>query len=283
VRRVRDRLGDAAVGTPVAGGTTLFFAEINRDPPECAAMDGLVFSINPQVHACDNTSLIENLESQEDVIRSAKALCDDLPVFISPITFIGRAGPYAAGPPGTDDLPGNVDVRQASLFGAGWTVGSLGRLAASGAAAVTYFETTGWLGLIERESGSPMPERFPSTPGMVFPLYEVLADIGEWKGAQVLELSTSDSLISTGLAVRDDAGVHVLAANLTDQRQTVRIGPLAGSQARFRVLDEDSAPTALADPARFRVGGALLDLRDGYARLTLMPFALVRLDPVGDQ
>jgi hypothetical protein len=58
---------------------------------------------------------------------------------------------------------------------------------------------------------------------------------------------------------------------------------LAGSQARFRVLDEDSAPTALADPARFRVGGALLDLRDGYARLTLMPFALVRLDPVGDQ
>ena len=99
VRQVRDRLRDAAPGVPVAGGTKLFFAEINRDPPECAAMDGLVYSINPQVHACDDTSLIENLEAQADTVQSARALCADLPIFISPVTFIGRDGPYAAGPP----------------------------------------------------------------------------------------------------------------------------------------------------------------------------------------
>ena len=138
--------------------------------------------------------------------------------------------------PWPDDLPGNVDVRQASLFGAGWTVGSVRYLASSGAAALTYYETTGWLGLMERAAGSPMPDRFPSTPGMVFPLYHVFADLGEWKGAGLLDVRTSDPLIVEGLAVRGSDGVHALVANLTDQPRTVssrsvrrRPGPCAGA------------------------------------------------------
>lgn len=278
VRRVREHLREVAPGVPVAGGTKLFFAEINRDPPEFEAMDAVVFSINPQVHACDDTSLIENLEAQADVVRSARALCGDRPIVISPITFIGRDGPYAAGPPEPGALPGNVDVRQASLFGAGWTAGSVHYLAESGAASLTYYETTGWLGLIETDAGAPMPDRFPSQPGMVFPLYHVLADLGEWKGGEVLELRTSDPLTVDGVALRGPDGVHAIVANLTDRPQTVTVGPLPGDQIRVRHLDEETAELAGTDPERFRSGSIVEGVTDRQARITLAPFALVRID-----
>jgi hypothetical protein len=280
VRHARDRLLGVAPGVLVAGGTKLFFAEINRNPPDCAAIDGLVLSINPQVHACDDTSLIENLEAQADVVHSARAICGDLPIFISPITFVGRDGPFAAGPAAPGSVPGHVDMRQVSLFGAGWTTGSVRYLATSGAAALTYYETTGWLGLMERAAGSPMPDHFPSTPGMVYPIYLVFADLGEWKRAQMLELHTSDSLIADGLAVRAHDGVHVIVANLTDEPRTVNIGPFSGDQVRIRVLDEGTAPLALTDPERFRSTGSVLALTGGQARVTLAPFAVARFDPV---
>ena len=46
----------------------------------------------------------------------------------------------------SNQLPSQVDVRQMSLFGAGWTVGSLKYLCESEAYSLTYFETTGWRG-----------------------------------------------------------------------------------------------------------------------------------------
>jgi hypothetical protein len=99
----------------------------------------------------------------------------------------------------------------------------------------------------------------------------------------VLDLAMSDPLVAAGLAVRDRAGVHAVVANLTDQLRMVRVGPLAGNQARLRVLDEETAPMALEEPERFRGTGAVVDLHDGYACLTLKPFALAHLDPMVEQ
>ncbi len=280
VRRVRERLRPLPEDVPLAGGTKQFFAEINRDPPEAAAMDAVVFSINPQAHACDDTSLVENLAAQADVVESARALCAGRPIVISPVSFIGRDGPYAAGPPQPDGLPGNVDVRQASLFGAGWTAVSVKYLAESGAASLTYYETTGWLGLIETDAGPPLPDRFPSQPGIVFPLYHVFADLAEWKAADVLELRTDDALAVDGLALRDAAGAHVLAANLTNQPRTVLIGPFAGRRVRVRLLDEETAIQAMHDPAGYRAAGNEEELADGHLRLTLRPLALARIDEI---
>ncbi len=280
VRRVRERLRPLPADLPLAGGTKQFFAEINRDPPETDAMDAVVFSINPQVHACDDTSLIENLAAQADVVASARALCADRPIVISPVSFIGHDGPYAAGPPQPGDLPGNVDVRQVSLFGAGWTAISVKYLAESGAASLTYYETTGRLGLLETDDGPALPDRFPSEPGTVFPLYHVFADLAEWKGAELPAVQTDDSLAVDGLAVRDDAGMHLLVANLTEQPRTVTIGPFTGRQARVRLLDEETALQAMRDPVRYRTNGLETALIDGRLRLVLGPLASARIDEI---
>ena len=47
-----------------------------------------------------------------------------------------------------------------SLFGAAWTLGSLKYLCESETHSLTYYETTGWRGVMEIEFGSNVPEKF---------------------------------------------------------------------------------------------------------------------------
>jgi len=283
MRRARAALGDVIPAVPLAGGTNLFFAELNRDRPDVSTMDMAAYAINPQVHACDDTSLVENLAAQADTVRMAQTLCGDRPIAVGPVTFIGRAGPYAAGPPEPGGLPGNVDVRQASLFGAGWTVGSIKYLAESGAAALTYYETTGWLGMVERDAGSPLPDLFPSSAGAVFPLYHVFADLAEWKEGELVELRTADPLAVDGLAVRLGGALHALVANLGGNPRTVTIGPLNAVRAGVRLLDEYSATLAMTGPDRFRASATSHEVHDGVLTLSLLPYAVARIDAVPRQ
>jgi hypothetical protein len=280
MRLVRERLQPALPGVPLFGGTNQFFAELNRDRPDAATMDGLVYSINPQVHAADDTSLIENLAAQADTVAMARSLYGGLPIAISPVTFIGRFGPWAAGPPEPGKLPPQVDVRQAALFGAGWTAGSIKYLAESGAAALTYYETTGWLGLMERASGAPRPALFPSEPGSGFPLYHVFADLADWQDGEIAGVQTTDPLGVVGLAVRLGGRLHLLAANLGPTPRGVTIGPLASSRARVRSLDDETAPMAMRDPDRFRSSGAVADISGHELTLTLAPFAIAHIDEI---
>src|SRR5207244_12399512 len=69
-------------------------------------------------------------------------------------------------------------------------------LAEAGADSVTYFETAGWRGVLERADGPPDPDRFSSRPGAAFPLYHVLADLGEWQDRKSTRLNSSHQIIS---------------------------------------------------------------------------------------
>ena len=86
------------------------------------ALDLVCYSINPQVHAFDNSSLIETLEAQAITVESTRQFADGLPIAVTPVTLLARFNPNATGPepePPPGELPTQVDVRQMSLFGAG--------------------------------------------------------------------------------------------------------------------------------------------------------------------
>lgn len=226
VELARTHLEAAAPGAPLAGGTDMYFCQLNRTRPEIDAMQAVYWSMHPQVHASDDLSLMETLEAQADTVRTARSFSGDRPLVVSPITLKARWNPYAAAPesePAPDTLPPQVDPRQASLFGAAWTLGSVKYLAESGAASLTYYETTGWRGVLERESGSPLPELFPSSPGEPFPLYTVFAQLAERKSAELVECASSEPLRVIGLALRDASGTHVLVANLTPRAQRAAV------------------------------------------------------------
>ena len=74
-------------GAPIGGGTNQYFAELNRGRPVLDAIDLAAYSINPQIHSFDNLSLVENLSSQGDTVRSARQFLGTKPIVISPVTL----------------------------------------------------------------------------------------------------------------------------------------------------------------------------------------------------
>lgn len=265
----------------IGAGTNAFFAELNRDRPPVHALDLVCYSINPQVHAFDNLSLVETLAAQASTTESARQFSGDRLLAVTPVTLKMRFNPNATGPepePGPGELPAPVDERQMSLFGAGWTAGSLKYLAESEAQSLTYYETTGWRGVMETEAGSPVPGKFQSLPGGVFPLYHVLADVGEFAGGEVVPTRSSQPLHVDGLALRQEGRLRVLIANLSAEPQQVMVQNL-GQQVRLRTLDETNAHAAMQNPEEFRAqAGEWVQTSAGSLLLRLRPYAVARLE-----
>jgi len=283
IKMAREALTPRLPQVPIGGGTNLYFAELNRFRPEVSALDAIAFSINPQVHAFDETSLVENLEGEAATVATARAFCGNLPIAVSPVTLKPRFNPDAVGPeppPLPGELPSAVDARQMSLFAAAWTLGSFKQLAEAGAAWLTFYETTGWRGVKETQRGCPLPEVFRSFPDMIFPVYHVFVDLAELKDGELAACSSSDPLRIQGLAVRRGEGLHILIANLTAQVQECTVSPVGCGHVLARTLDAVTAPLAISNPEEFRSAAKLVEIpiRDSMLSLTLKPYGVVRID-----
>lgn len=264
---------------PVGCGTDANFCELNREQAlgRCAVRhaDFVFWPMNPQVHASDDRTVLENLGAQAATVRTARAFAGGLPLVISPVTLRRRFNAVAIaevseGVPG--ELPPQVDPRQAGWFGAAWTLGSLAALAAAGVEAVTCYETTGWRGVMELEEGCPLPERFPSVAGAVFPLYHVFEEIRGFAGAEVLPMvgvpSDSMAILVLGVGIRQ----RVIIANLGPTACLVDLSefPDLDRVRRWAIRDVQVEGTE-SERSRAPV------VRRSPGRLQLSPFELISL------
>ena len=101
------------------------------------------------MHATDNLTIMENVQAQADVVKSAKILSKGKPVHIHAITLKRRFNTVAQNPNPTEKP--KTDERQITQFCADWTQASIQTLYAAGAASVTYFETVGQRGILDKE------------------------------------------------------------------------------------------------------------------------------------
>jgi hypothetical protein len=259
------------------GGANHYFVEINRNRSPVKYADLLCYIANPQVHAVDNRTMVENLEGQGYTLETAHQFADNLPLAVTPVTLKPRFNPDALSPVG-DELPANVDVRQISLLGAGWTTGSLKYLAENGAASVTYFETTGWRGVMETAAGCPLPGLFRSLPGAVFPLYHVLADAGEFGAGRVIDSTSSHPLFVDGLVLRHDQRTRIILANFRAESQKVQVTGIP-PMVYVKTLDESSAERAMTSPEAFREEtGSRVQTGGDSLSLEIPPLGIVRID-----
>jgi hypothetical protein len=283
----RAAFASAGIECPIGGGTRSDFVHINRATLPLPLMDLVCYAVNPQVHTFDNASLVETLAVQAVTVRDARRLSGGRPVAVGPMTLRRHVNPDVVAPaagPEPGDLPPQVDPRQMSLFAAAWTAGSLRALADAGAAALTYFETTGWLGVMEREAVAPAHSSFRSTPSMLFPLSHVLADVGAFAAAaggptnvQILSTTTSAPLAATALALRAGSRLLLLVANLTNDPQSVALTLPPISTASIRILDETTFAPAVFDPG-FRSASAPLALTTpDFLTLDLLPYAVATI------
>jgi len=238
----------SAVGQGSKMGVTRVtnFVDLNRAQPESDLVQAVGFAINPQIHAFDHASIVESLPMHAEVVENARQFTGDRPLVIGPITMTPQLID------GNDEyggllrggvLPTFVDGRQVEPFTAAWTLGSLKYLADAGVDSATFFETVGWNGLMDIDDVSARPQEFPSKPGSVFPVYNLLKEISSFQGSSALQVDTSDELSAVGLAFQQGDRVHVLVGNLTGEPQTVSLRGISGATFDYQVFGEESKTT----------------------------------------
>ena len=240
---LRENFPNATIGS----GTDLFFTELNRERTPSALVDFLSFPATPQAHAADYRTIVENLVTHRDVVTSCRSFTDKA-IHVGPVTLKTRMN---AGGWETEDakhhtpFPPDADPRQLSLFGAGWTIGSMKHLAESGIQAATYFETCGWRGLM------PHPDQaWPSTYGLpkraVYPVYIIISEILKRKHQRVARLISDDPLSMDGIAFVDDQGREtILLANYTSNTLPIAL-PQEKAFTSF-IFNADNIETYILD------------------------------------
>jgi hypothetical protein len=263
-RVLRDRFKDITI----AAGTDAFFTELNRNRLEPQKADAFVFSVNPQVHAFDNLSIVETLEGQAAVIKTALAVFGSKPPWVSPVTLRMRWNPNATGDEviAEGEIPADVDLRQITPFCACWTLASVGLMSGAGAVLATYFDVAGWKGLFEKEGGSKIPLKFPSTPLQIFPVYDVFVLLKGFEGGTVSIRKTDNPLTACAYRiVRDQKTIDILI-NLSENENQFEFknNPFNGGDSiLFDWNDGDES--GLSKKVRVEGNNILLP---GYAVLT---------------
>ncbi len=266
----------------IGGGTRAYFTEFNRAQSflPIDQMDVATYTINPQVHAFDNLSVIECISAQPVTVSTARAITGETPLIVGPVTLRPPFNPNATGPvvETQDELPFAVDPRQLSLLGAGWTVGSLHQLAEAGVAGMTFYELYGWRGLIERERDLTHRDLFPSQPGQLFPLYHVFAAAALSAGGSVCAVEVSDPFQVEALALRKGDAVRLMIANLAETVQEIRVSVNGLTGITIEHLDETTYADAMTDPGfSSRKSQPAMTMGDALP-LTLKPFAVAFID-----
>ncbi len=192
-------------------GTNDYFTELNRQRPPQDAGDGVCYSINPQVHAFDNATLVENLEAQASTVRTARSFVGDRWIAVTPVTLRPRFIPASG-------APVDPDPRQSSPLTAAWTLGSIKYLAEAGANSITYYELTGKGGVLG------------------FPVEKVFAAV---KGADGILLShSSDTLRVNSAVFTRGSERQILLANMTNRAQRARLSGRTIELAPYEVKSE---------------------------------------------
>lgn len=238
VDEARRRLAPLFPNAEFAAGTDAYCAELNRNrpAPDLAALP--CFSLNPQVHAFDDLSLMETLAAQSHVVETIADFTGK-PVVISPITLRPRFNPNATST-ASAPIERAADPRQVTDFCAAWTLGTLAGLATQGSVhSLTCFELAGPRGLFELHPATRDVTRFP--------VFRVFHDLAEFSMVEAPEVSRPDQVAALRL-FHEDGRERLLLANLTAGEQIVRITRADGRPVLARFAAGSEAIGADADP-----------------------------------
>lgn len=264
-------------GVTLGGGMLSFFTELNRKPVPQGLFDFVTHSVCPIVHAADDHSVMETLESLPWIIASARHMIGrDTPYLLGPSSIPARLNPYGAE---VTPNPGNgrvcladMDPRQRGLFGAAWTLGLIAGFAEGGLDAVTLGAVTGPQGAIYRKAAYKQPW-FDGAKAEVYPLYHVLAGLGAASGNRRLEAVSSAPGTIAALAHRAPEGSELWLANLSAEPQRVKLTGLAGPAEIHRLSDSNFQALAKRPDHLWRAGEVVKKV----SGVEIGPYGVVRI------
>ncbi len=208
---------------PIGGGTDFYFAEYNRVPPPSELIDFVSFSVNPQVHAFDDLTLVENNQALGDMVQTARLLSARLPVHMSPITLKPRKNLDKTNEDEkTISQSNQADARHSTHFNALWTLGCFKQLAQANAQHLTFFQTVGARGLIDKEISAEQNLSAVKTY-KVFPVFDLFKAVSYFKNGRIIHSISTHPTIFEGLILKNKDYRWCLVANYTTNEIEISI------------------------------------------------------------
>jgi hypothetical protein len=230
---------------PIGTGTAHHFAEINRFYEKQPDVSFLGFPVNPQVHATDTLTIIENLAAFRGIVHAASSRFK-MPIHISRLTLRYPGNPDPSGHNRYDSPGGRrwvEDSRQDSLFCAAWMAIGLKYLA--GTASITLFDDFGASGTIEQNTSLLKDSQLSVTP-----TYLVLQEVALFAPVLISEVICNQPLIADAVCFENEEGKKLLLAVNWSTDSVILRNDLFGSgiNAMMKVLDESVLDETLSLP-----------------------------------
>ncbi|SDR60870.1 D-apionate lactonase [Paraburkholderia tuberum] len=205
-------------GVRLGGGMLSYFTELNRKRPPLDLVDWVTHATCPIVHAADDVSVMETLETLPHITRSCRALIGTRPYAIGPVSIGMRQNPYGSrvmpNPRGERIAMAADDPRQRGLFGAAWLAGYAAALGGVALERLTLGAFVGPRGLIDSSSNGPAR----------YPAFLIAAALARMAGEPRLHCESvrAREVACFGTSSRD-GNVRLVMANLTAECRTVRV------------------------------------------------------------
>ena len=217
-------------GASLGGGMFSYFTELNRKRPPLAELDFVSFTTSALVHAGDDRSVTETLESLPHIARSVRAIVGGKPYAVGPSAIGMRDNPYGQT---TMPNPDNIrqamnrnDPRQRGLIGAAWSLGYFAHFAAGGARRIALGGMAGPFGLLHAPADFPQP--WFDQAGGLFPVYHVVRGCARLKGAPMRVVKISAPREVQGFAAANELWL----GNLMGEPRRVNLKRLGSGPAR---------------------------------------------------
>ena len=238
-------------GVKLAGGMLSSFTELNRKRPKAALFDFITHTTCSIVHAADDRSVMETLETLPAIIASTRAMIGAKPYRIGPSAIAARVNPYGEG---VLDNPSNrrvcltdYDPRQRGLFNAAWTLSYIAACAYGGVTSVTIGALVGPLGFVHNHAAGHSRPYFDSIDGIaLYPAFHVMADLARGVGRHLVGAPSSEPRKVARLAWREGTHIVLWLANLTADPLTIRMSGFEDSPLQASVLDSSAFEQAVA-------------------------------------
>ncbi len=237
-------------GIRIGCGTNANFAQLNGKVPQSTFTDIICYSVHPQEHASDNTTMVENLAGQAFTAISAREFAGEKGIWISSVNLQRRFNANVENyenPLEERMIPPQVDSRIMTLFGACWTAGSIKYLGESGVKGITFYETAGERGIIQGDHDSRWPEHFKAFKGMIFPVYHLFRWLLKDKSFSLILSTSSHPLEVDSLALSDGSRLKLILMNFTSEKQKVMVKGFSGN-IKIRELNDRTFADAASDP-----------------------------------
>jgi D-apionolactonase len=224
-------------GALVGGGSVAYFTELNRNPPPPSTVDFITHTTCPIIHAADDDSVMETLESLPWIFESTRHLGVSAEYWLGPTTIGMRHNPYGAAPAQNPQhlrlAMAKDDPRQRSLFGAAFYLAYAVQAVNAGLAVMAFCDPDGPFGVTIEAPGS----------SLCAPVFHALKWLSHAAHNLTLKVDVDGPKGVSALGYTHHGTNILLLANTTCTPQEVSIANV--DHLHLLVLDESSHQEAL--------------------------------------